>query len=109
MTEAPAMKQRRISERKEREGERALFRAVLALGTVDEARAFFRDLCTPAELEALADRWAVVEALGEGLSYREVHARTGVSVTTVGRVSRYLERGHGGYALVARRLTGGEA
>jgi uncharacterized protein YerC len=38
-----------------------------------------------------------------------VHARTGVSVTTVGRVSRYLERGHGGYALVARRLTGGEA
>jgi TrpR-related protein YerC/YecD len=103
------MKHKQISERREREAERALYRAVLALGTVDEARAFFRDLCTPAELEALADRWAVVAALGKGLSYREVHARTGVSVTTVGRVARCFERGHGGYALVARRLSGEEA
>lgn len=100
------MKQRRLSERQERGAERDLFRAVLALETVEEARAFFRDLCTPAEIEAMADRWAVVEALGRGLSYREVHDRTGVSVTTVGRVARYLERGYGGYRLVADRLAG---
>ncbi len=100
------MKQRQISERQERGAERELFRAVLALETIEEARAFFRDLCTPAEIEAMADRWAVVEALGRGLSYRDVHERTGVSVTTVGRVARYLERGYGGYRLVAGRLAG---
>ena len=100
------MKQRQISERQERGAERELFRAVLALESIEEARAFFRDLCTPAEIEAMADRWAVVEALGRGLSYRDVHERTGVSVTTVGRVARYLGRGYGGYRLVAGRLAG---
>ena len=59
---------------------------------------------TPAELEALADRWACVEGLERGLPYREVHRATGVSVTTVGRVARYLADGNGGYLLAARRL-----
>ena len=36
--------------------------------------------------------------------YREIHRQTGVSVTTIGRVARYLGAGNGGYALAARRL-----
>lgn len=98
------MKEREISERQEREAERALFQAVLALESVDEARAFLRDLCTPAELQAMADRWAVVAPLERGLPYREIHDRTGVSVTTIGRVARFLDAGFGGYRLVAARL-----
>ena len=66
---------------------------------MDECRAFFRDLCTPAELQAIADRWAVVEWLQKGLPYREIHRLTGVSVTTIGRVARYLADGNGGYSL----------
>jgi len=100
------MKERQISERQEREAERALFRAVVALESVDEARAFFRDLCTPAELQAMADRWAVVGPLERGVPYREIHDKTGVSVTTIGRVARFLESGFGGYRLVAERLRG---
>lgn len=100
------MKEREISERQEREAERALFQAVLALQSVDEARAFFRDLCTPAELQAMADRWAVVGPLERGMPYREIHDRTGVSVTTIGRVARFLGAGFGGYRLVAARLRG---
>ena len=69
-----------------------------------ECRSFFRDLCTPAELQALIDRWAVVILLREGLTYREIHDRTGVSVTTVGRVARFLTEGFGGYRAVAKRL-----
>ncbi len=87
-----------------RDPERDLYAAVLTLRTPDEARAFFRDLCTPGEIEAMADRWAVVECLGRGLPYREIHRLTGVSVTTIGRVARYLAAGHGGYALAAARL-----
>ena len=73
--------------------------------TVEECRDFFRDLCTPAELQALADRWSVVALLRQNLPYREIHRQTGVSVTTIGRVARYLENGNGGYSLALRRLT----
>jgi len=75
----------------------ALCRALMALDTLAEYRAFLRDLCTPAELEALTDRWRVVPYLLEGLSYREIHERTAVSVTTIGRVARFLSQGNGGY------------
>ncbi len=99
------MKQpRNISPRQQAAFERNLYQAILTLRTVEECRAFFRDLCTPAELEAMADRWACVEGLERGLPYREVHRTTGVSVTTVGRVARYLADGNGGYQLAAQRL-----
>jgi TrpR-related protein YerC/YecD len=95
---------RSLTPRQEVLAERALFGAVLTLRSVDECRSFFRDLCTPAELQALADRWAVVGLLREGKSYREIHAQTGVSVTTIGRVARYLSAGNGGYTLAAERI-----
>lgn len=94
---------RPLSPRQEALAERALYQAILTLKTSDECRAFFRDLCTPAELQALADRWAVVELLRENRPYREIHRLTGVSVTTIGRVARYLVAGNGGYALAANR------
>ncbi len=97
---------RNLSARQEARYERSLYCAILELKGVDEARAFFHDLCTPAELEAMADRWACVEALSRGLPYREVHRQTGVSLTTIGRVARYLADGHGGYAAVSRRIGG---
>ena len=42
------------------QGENALFRAIISLRTIDECRNFFLDLSTPAELQALVDRWQVV-------------------------------------------------
>ena len=93
-----------LTPRQEALAERSLFAAVLTLKSVDECRSFFRDLCTPAELQALADRWAVVGLLQQGVPYREIHKQTGVSVTTIGRVARYLTNGNGGYSLAAERL-----
>lgn len=93
-----------ISPRQEALNERNLFAAVCQLRSVEECRAFFRDLCTPAELQAMADRWSVVEHLERNVPYREIHRLTGVSVTTIGRVARYLAAGNGGYSLVTRRL-----
>jgi len=83
---------------------KALARAFAQLKTADEVARFLDDLCTPAELEALVDRWRVVPLLQQGVPYREIHERTGVSVTTVGRVARTLDRGTGGYAIAARRV-----
>ena len=82
----------------------ALYEAVLSLKTAEEARDFFNDLCTPAELQALTDRWTVVEPLIEGKSYRDIATNTGVSVTTVGRVARFLTQGSGGYQRVFDRI-----
>ena len=95
---------RTVSPRQEATNERALFSAVATLRSADEGRAFFRDLCTPAEIQAMADRWAAVDCLQRGLPYREIHRLTGVSVTTIGRVARFLASGNGGYALAVRRL-----
>ena len=89
------------SDRRRRED--ALFRAVISLADVRECRNFFRDLCTPAELQALVDRWQVVELLQQKLPYRKIHELTGVSVTTIGRVARFLVDGHGGYETAVGR------
>src|ERR1700722_12473868 len=95
---------RNLSPRQEALAERNLCVAVAALQTHEEARAFFRDLCTPAELQAMADRWAVVDHLKRGMPYREIHRLTGVSVTTIGGVARFLGSGNGGYEVAAQRL-----
>lgn len=95
---------RNVTPRQEAAAERHLLAAIAALRSADECRAFFRDLCTPAELQAMADRWAVVDFLKRRLPYREIHSLTGVSVTTIGRVARCLESGSGGYELAVQRL-----
>ena len=94
---------RQDSERQQKRDENALFRAIISLESTDECRDFFKDLCTPAELQALVDRWHVVELLQEGLPYRRIHDLTGVSVTTIGRVARFLTDGFGGYQTALER------
>lgn len=80
--------------------------ALLALTTRDEMHRFLRDLATPGELQALAERWRVARLLDEGeKSYREISAETGVSTTTVTRVARFLtQEDHQGYRLVLDRM-----
>src|ERR1017187_2483165 len=97
---------RLLSARQEALAERNLVAAIQTLRSVEECRAFLRDLCTPAELQAMADPWAVVECLRRGMPYREIQRQTGVSVTTIGRVARYLASGNGGYSLAAQRVDG---
>ncbi|MCG8434346.1 MAG: YerC/YecD family TrpR-related protein [Gammaproteobacteria bacterium] len=82
----------------------SLYAAIAALKSAQECRRFFQDLCTPSEIQAMADRWRVVGLLQKGIPYREIQEQTGVSVTTIGRVARFLVQGNGGYELIAKRL-----
>ena len=91
------MKRRPNDPEQSRDALDELAAAMLHLESVAQLRAFLEDLCTPAELEAMSDRWKVVPLIAEGVPYREIHDRTLVSVTTIGRVARTLERGAGGY------------
>ncbi|HEX8625648.1 MAG TPA: YerC/YecD family TrpR-related protein [Allosphingosinicella sp.] len=68
-----------------------LCNALLTPRTASAMERLLLDLCTPAEIRTLAERWHVARLLdGTGLSYREIHDATGVSTTTVVRVARFL-------------------
>ena len=84
--------------------ESELFTAILALKTPDEARDFFYDLCTPAELEGLVDRWRVAQMLMQKTPYRKIAEETQVSTATIVRVARFLNNGFDGYKTVMKRL-----
>lgn len=85
-----------------------LCEALLSLQTKEEAYRFLKDLCTPQELNALSERWRVCQLLADGkLSYRDIHQVTGASLTTIGRVARFLKDEHyHGYRLILNRLKG---
>jgi TrpR-related protein YerC/YecD len=81
----------------------ALAEAILSLKSGDEITRFLRDLCTRAELEALAHRWLIARLLEEGLPYLAVADHADASTTTVTRVSQWLHHGAGGYRLALER------
>jgi len=85
----------------------SLFEAVLKLKNAKECEAFFRDLCTPGEIKDMEERWQIAQILNDGqLSYRDIPAKTGASVTTVGRVARFLkDEPYQGYRLILNRLS----
>lgn len=88
------------------EGRLALHDALLCLETREEMDAFLADLCTPAELRAFVERWAVARLLDQqDLSYREIAQKADASPPTVVRVARFLrDMDHQGYRLVLDRL-----
>lgn len=79
--------------------------ALSEVKSADEMQRVLVDLCTPAELRALSERWHVAQLLDAGeLSYRDINAKTGVSTTTIGRVARFLrEEPHKGYRTLLDR------
>ncbi len=83
-----------------------LLDAILTIETNDQLSNFFKDLCTPTELRSLEERWKVCQLLAkEDLSYREIHTLTGASLTTIGRVARFLkEEKYGGYRNILKKL-----
>jgi TrpR-related protein YerC/YecD len=80
---------------------------ILLLKNRKEVEGFFKDLCTPAELKALEERWAVAQLLyKDQLSYREIAAKLKTSTTTVTRVARFLSNEpYQGYKKILKRIT----
>ena len=66
-----------------------LYRGILTLQTREECYAFFEDICTIKELQAMAQR---------------IQADTGASSATISRVNKCLLYGDGGYATALERL-----
>lgn len=80
--------------------------AFLLLKNKQEVTNFLKDLCTPQEITALEERWRVCQLLeNTDLSYRKIHTITGSSLTTIGRVARFLKtEAYYGYTLVLNKI-----
>ena len=81
-----------------------LYEAILKLETLDECKAFFDDLCTVTELQAMEQRYQVAVMLHQGNIYNDILAKTGASSATISRVNRSLQTGGEGYAAVFGRM-----
>lgn len=81
-----------------------LMLAMLSLKNSQEAKKFFRDLLTENELEEFANRWKAAQMLADNVPYSTIVKKTGLSSTTVARISKWLNSGMGGYKFMINRL-----
>lgn len=86
-----------------------LLKAILALETPAEARMFLSDLLTEKELQEFAKRWRAAQMLADSVPYTQIVQETGLSSTTIARISRWLSEGTGGYQLMLERVRSREA
>ena len=81
-----------------------LFQTILNLKTTQECYEYFEDLCTIKELQDMAQRLDTAILLAEGRSYQKITETIEVSTATIGRVSKCLNYGSGGYRTAIERL-----
>ena len=85
-----------------------LFKTILNLGSLEECYAYFEDLCTIKEVKDMAQRLDAAILLSQGCSYQKITEQVEISTATIGRVSRALNYGTGGYRAAISKLNLGE-
>lgn len=82
----------------------SLYGAIIRLNGAGEAKKFFRDLLTEKELIELGNRWRAAEMLYKKASYSQIISETGLSSRTIARISKWLNKGMGGYKIMLKRI-----
>lgn len=85
-----------------------LFQTMLNLETIEECYAYFADICTIKEVQDMAQRLDTAILLSEGNSYQAIAEQVDVSSATIGRVSKCLHYGSGGYRAAIEKLNNAE-
>ena len=93
-----------MNKRNRKPRNREMYRAILTLKTEEELMAFFDDLCTVSELQAMEQRYQVAVLLSQGMIYNDILEQTGASSATISRVNRSLQFGRDGYAVAFERM-----
>ena len=78
-----------------------LILALLSLQNKKEMKNFLRDLLTEQEIIEFGKRWQAAQMLSKGLSYVVIVKKTGLSSTTVARISKWNARS----AILRRRAS----
>jgi TrpR-related protein YerC/YecD len=79
--------------------------ALLSLKNADEAKRFLRDLMTEGEIEEFGKRLEAARLLSRSVQYNAIIEKTGLSSTTIARISKWLKGSLGGYRLVIGRMS----
>lgn len=83
-----------------------LIRSILNLRTIEECYDYFEDLCTIKEILDMAQRLDAAILLSEGASYQQIQSKVKISTATIGRVSKCLNYGTGGYKAAIEKIKG---
>ena len=70
-----------------------LYKAMVSVKDEDECRSLFDDICTPKEIQSIAQRLFVAKMLSEGYVYNDIVKATGASTATISRVRRTMTEG----------------
>lgn len=81
-----------------------LYELFASVRSTEEAEMLLKDILTPQELEVIAERWKLIQALGSGMTQREVAKKCGVSISKVTRGSHELQYGSGGFAHFLKKM-----
>jgi|GEM_PF-121048 len=84
---------------------RQLVEAILALENSAETEAFLRDLMTEGEITEFGKRLEAARLLSLDTQYNSIIESTGLSSTTIARISKWLKASLGGYRLILSRLS----
>ena len=85
-----------------------LFQTILNLESIEECYQYFADICTIKEVQDMAQRLDTAILLSKGNSYQKIAEQVDVSSATIGRVSKCLNYGSGGYKVALEKLNSPE-
>ncbi len=81
-----------------------LIDCILCFKTTRELKRFLRDLLTEQEILEFGRRWKAARMLDQRIPYAKIEKETGLSSATIARISKWLNKGTGGYSLALKRL-----
>ena len=76
---------------------RQLYELFASVKDEKEAELLLQDILTPQELDSVAERWQLVQALASGMPQREIAKKLNISISKITRGSRMLQYGEGGF------------
>lgn len=79
--------------------------SILSLKNAEETKRYLRDLMTIGEIEEFSNRLEAARLLSKDIQYNAITEETGLSSTTIARISKWLNGSLGGYRLVLNRLS----
>jgi TrpR family trp operon transcriptional repressor len=74
-----------------------LYKLFASVENEKEAELLLKDILTPQELESVAERWQLIQALATGLPQRDIAEKLEISISKITRGSRMLQFGDGGF------------
>lgn len=83
---------------------KSLYAAFRLLKTDSDYKRFLRDLLTETEIKEFINRWKAVRLLDQKVPYEDIERQTGMSSTTIARISKWLTNGMGGYKSILQKL-----